>query len=97
MIDLFKRLSPFQNTSNNMSWVQIPPEATHFSFFHLPQVPVFLSFHLKSSCKCHQITCSCTSKNMYIYIKYYVHVHVHVQQLTCTFASNTTCMYMCIN
>ena len=27
-------------------WVQIPPEATHFSFFHLSQVPVFLSFFL---------------------------------------------------
>ena len=29
-----------------MSWVQIPPEATHFSFFHLPQVSFILSFFL---------------------------------------------------
>ena len=37
-------------------WVQIPPEATHFSFFHCLRCPclsVFLSFfHLKSSCTC---------------------------------------------
>ena len=33
-----------------VSWVQIPPEATHFSFFHLPQMPVFLFFHLMLSC-----------------------------------------------
>ena len=32
-----------------VSWVQIPPEATHFSFFHLPQVSVFLSYFLSIS------------------------------------------------
>ena len=34
-----------------MSWVQIPPEATHFSFFIcLRCLSFFLSFHLKLSC-----------------------------------------------
>ena len=30
-------------------WVRIPPEATHFFIFHLPQVSFFLSFFLSFS------------------------------------------------
>ena len=64
IIDLIFLLCRYklENNKNSHIYMYIPPEATHFSFFHLPQVAVFLScflsFHLKSSCRysiCDQI------------------------------------------
>ena len=50
------------NTNTNVfdpKPVQIPPEATHFSFFHLPQVSFFLSFHLTLSCTMRALEVDC--------------------------------------
>ena len=48
-----------------MSWVRIPPEATHFFIFHLPQVSFFLSLISVLSCIIIVRTCTCT-----VYILY---------------------------
>ena len=70
-----------------VSWVQIPPEATHFHFFIASGV--FLSFFLSiSSVIMHKHN---VQNTMYMYMhKHNVHVHLQTQ-CTCT-CTNT--MYM---
>ena len=51
-------------------------EATHFSSFHLPQVPVFLSFFLFISS--HHVHIHVSIDQSYGNTIYNVHVHVHV-------------------
>ena len=52
-----------------VSWVQIPPEATHFFFFHLPKVSFFLSLISVLSCIVHDaIYTFCISKIIHVHL-----------------------------
>ena len=88
-----------------VSWVQMPPEAIHFSFIHLPQVPVFLSFFL-SFFLCisnHHVYCSelwdssmAHSKLIVLFGDYYLLrmcVHVHCTYITCIMSCDVPCTY----
>ena len=76
-----------------MSWVQIPPEATHFHFFITSGV--FLSFFLSFHLKCYHIpyyehnTCTCIYVCVNCYTILIIHVYIYMYMCQYVYMSHS--------